>query len=67
MNLAAANLVDAVLFVDDAEPNIIGARAAGLHALLHTSPSWTRATLATLVPALPAITREAFARTPTHP
>jgi HAD superfamily hydrolase (TIGR01509 family) len=56
-----------VLFIDDAEPNIIGARAAGLHALLHTSPSCTRAALATLLPALPAITREAFARTPTHP
>jgi HAD superfamily hydrolase (TIGR01509 family) len=56
-----------VLFIDDAEPNIIGAWAAGLHALLHTSPSCTRAALATLLPALPAITREAFARTPTHP
>ena len=43
---------DRVLFVDDAEPNVIGARAAGLHALLHVDVSSTRAALAGTVPAL---------------
>jgi len=41
-----------VLFVDDAEPNIIGAQACGLRALHHTSPRCTRAALAALVPDL---------------
>lgn len=50
-----------VLFVDDAEPNIIAAQAAGLRALLHTSPRCTRAALAALVPALSPTPREAFA------
>ncbi len=50
-----------ILFVDDAEPNIIGAQAVGLRALLHTSPRCTRAALAALVPALSPTPREAFA------
>jgi len=49
-----------VLFVDDAEPNIIGAQAVGLRALLHTSPRCTRAALAALVPALSPTSREAL-------
>lgn len=43
-----------VLFVDDAEPNILGAQALGLRALQHTSPQCTRAALAALVPDLSA-------------
>jgi HAD superfamily hydrolase (TIGR01509 family) len=43
-----------VLFVDDAEPNILGARAVGLQGLLHTGATTTRAALAALVPDLPA-------------
>ncbi|GGO92374.1 hypothetical protein GCM10011584_28630 [Nocardioides phosphati] len=52
---------DRVLFVDDAEPNVLGARAAGLRALLHTDPAGTRAALAALVPALAPTSREAHA------
>lgn len=44
---------DRVLFVDDAEPNTLGAEAAGLQALLHTDAVTTRAALAALVPDLP--------------
>lgn len=40
------------LFVDDAEPNVAGARAVGLRALLHTDAAATRAALAVLVPDL---------------
>lgn len=43
---------DACVFIDDAEPNVVGARAAGLHAVLHTDPAATRAALTDLVPAL---------------
>lgn len=50
-----------VLFVDDAEPNIIGAQSVGLRALLHTSPRCTRAALAALVPALSPTPREVLA------
>jgi HAD superfamily hydrolase (TIGR01509 family) len=50
-----------VLFVDDAEPNIIGAQSVGLRALLHTSPRCTRAALAALVPALSPTSREVLA------
>jgi len=50
-----------VLFVDDAEPNTVGAQAVGLRALLHTSPRCTRAALAALVPALSPTPREALA------
>lgn len=49
-----------VLFVDDAEPNIIGAHTVGLRALLHTSPRCTRAALAAMVPALSPTPREAL-------
>jgi len=45
---------DRVLFVDDAEPNTLGAEAAGLQALLHTGAATTRAALAALVPDLPS-------------
>ncbi|MEV7175533.1 HAD family phosphatase [Kitasatospora sp. NPDC093679] len=40
------------LFVDDAEPNVLGARAVGMQALLHTDAGTTRAALADLVPGL---------------
>lgn len=38
------------VFVDDAEPNLEGARALGLHTVLHEDPDDTRARLAALVP-----------------
>ncbi|MGW0816590.1 HAD family hydrolase [Streptomyces viridiviolaceus] len=41
-----------VLFVDDAEPNVLGARAVGMQALLHTDAETTRATLVGLIPGL---------------
>jgi putative hydrolase of the HAD superfamily len=41
-----------VLFIDDAEPNVLGARSVGLQALLHTDHLSTRAALAELVPEL---------------
>ena len=41
------------VFVDDAEPNVLGARAVGLTAIHHTDPDATRAALAGLVPDLP--------------
>ncbi|GAA1966015.1 HAD-IA family hydrolase [Nocardioides panacihumi] len=40
------------VFVDDAEPNLVGARAVGLRTVLHTDPAGTRAALAPLVPGL---------------
>lgn len=40
------------VFVDDAQPNIHGARAVGIRGLLHTTPAATRAELAELIPAL---------------
>ncbi|MFT4287202.1 HAD family hydrolase [Nocardioides sp.] len=43
---------DRVLFVDDGEPNILGARRAGLRALLHTDPRSTTQALAAMVPGL---------------
>jgi epoxide hydrolase-like predicted phosphatase len=43
---------DRVLFIDDAEPNVLGARTVGLQALLHVDHSSTRAALAELVPDL---------------
>ncbi|MFF9217007.1 HAD family hydrolase [Streptomyces viridosporus] len=44
LGLAAAQVV----FVDDAEPNVVGARAVGMRAVLHTDPAATRAALAQL-------------------
>jgi epoxide hydrolase-like predicted phosphatase len=41
-----------VLFIDDAEPNVLGARKVGLQALLHIDHPSTRAALAELVPDL---------------
>jgi len=41
-----------VLFVDDAAPNVVGARAVGMPALLHTDPVATRAAIAQWVPGL---------------
>ena len=41
-----------VLFIDDAEPNILGARCVGLQAFLHTDAVTTRAALAALIPDL---------------
>jgi putative hydrolase of the HAD superfamily len=46
---------DAAVFVDDAEPNLVGARAVGLRTILHTDPATTRAELARLVPGLAGI------------
>ena len=43
---------DRVLFIDDAELNVLGARAVGLQALLHIDHPSTRAALAELVPDL---------------
>ncbi|MBL3667960.1 HAD family phosphatase [Streptomyces sp. M2CJ-2] len=48
LGLAAAQVV----LVDDAEPNVAGARAAGLRAVLHTDPATTRAALVRLLPQL---------------
>ena len=42
-----------VLFIDDAEPNVLGARAVGMRALLHVDAATTRAALGDLL-ALPA-------------
>jgi epoxide hydrolase-like predicted phosphatase len=42
-----------VLFVDDAEPNVLAARAVGMQALLHTDAAATRAAVAELAPDLP--------------
>lgn len=41
---------DRTVFVDDADPNIEGAKAVGLIGVHHTDPAVTRAALATLVP-----------------
>jgi HAD superfamily hydrolase (TIGR01509 family) len=41
-----------VFFVDDAEPNVLGARVAGMQGFLHTDPGTTRAALAALIPDL---------------
>ncbi|WP_406021702.1 HAD family phosphatase [Nocardioides sp. NBC_00850] len=43
---------DRVLFIDDADPNVLGARASGLRALLHVDHPSTRSSLAELVPEL---------------
>lgn len=43
---------DRVLFIDDAEPNVLGARSVGLHALLHVDARSTRSALAAPVPDL---------------
>lgn len=43
---------DRALFLDDAEPNVLGARAIGMQAHLHTDASSTRAVIAALVPDL---------------
>lgn len=40
------------VFVDDAEPNLLGAREVGLQTVLHADPESTRAALAALVPEL---------------
>jgi len=40
------------VFVDDAEPNVLGARALGMRGVLHTDAASTRAALAALIPAL---------------
>ena len=38
-----------VVFVDDAEPNLVGARAAGLRTVLHEDAGTTRAALGELL------------------
>jgi len=43
---------DRAVFIDDAEPNTLGAAALGLHTILHTSAEETRAALVDLIPAL---------------
>jgi len=50
-----------VLFIDDAEPNILGARRVGLQALLHADAVTTRAALAALIPDLDLSTTGASA------
>jgi putative hydrolase of the HAD superfamily len=45
---------EACVLVDDAEPNLEGARAVGWRGILHTDPADTRAQLARLVPGLAA-------------
>lgn len=40
------------VFIDDAEPNALGAAALGLHTVLHTSAEETRTALAALIPTL---------------
>ena len=45
---------DRVLFIDDAEPNVLGARTVGLQALLHIDHPSTRSALTELVPDLNA-------------
>lgn len=43
---------DRVLFIDDAEPNILGARRVGMQAFVHKDAITTRAALAPLIPDL---------------
>lgn len=43
---------DRVVFVDDAEPNVLGARAVGMHALQHADAASTRDALSSLIPQL---------------
>jgi len=50
-----------VLFIDDAEPNILGARCVGLQAFLHADAVTTRAALAALIPDLDLSTTGASA------
>lgn len=50
-----------VLFIDDAEPNILGARRVGLQAFLHADAVPTRAALAALIPDLDLSTTGASA------
>lgn len=56
-----------VLMLDDAEPNVEGARAAGLQALLHTDAASTRARLARLLPSLSPTSPARPARPTTNP
>ena len=48
--LGLADSAGRVVMVDDAEPNLVGARAVGLRTVLHTDAGTTRAELAALVP-----------------
>jgi len=43
---------DRVLFIDDAEPNVLGARRVGMQAFVHQDAITTRATLTPLIPDL---------------
>ncbi|MCE5289537.1 MAG: HAD family phosphatase [Nocardiaceae bacterium] len=43
---------ETIVFVDDAEPNLIGAQAVGLQTILHESAAQTRAALRAWLPAL---------------
>lgn len=43
---------NAAVFIDDAEPNVLGARAVGMHAIHHVSPDATRARLTDMIPDL---------------
>lgn len=59
-----------VLMLDDAEPNVEGARRAGLRALLHVDAATTRAHLSRLLPGLcsqPAGARRPVAQQPAAP
>jgi putative hydrolase of the HAD superfamily len=46
------------VFIDDAKPNVQGAAAVGMHAILHTDATSTRARLRELVPGLPETPEE---------
>jgi putative hydrolase of the HAD superfamily len=45
------------VFIDDAEPNTLGAAAVGMHTIVHTSADETRTRLVTLIPDLAVSTR----------
>jgi epoxide hydrolase-like predicted phosphatase len=47
------------VFVDDAEPNLVGARAVGLATVLHQDAATTRRSLAALVPELATLEESA--------
>ncbi|WP_225321090.1 HAD-IA family hydrolase [Streptomyces luteolifulvus] len=48
---------EAAVFLDDAEPNVAGARGVGMHAWLHIDPASTRDAMSRLVPGLRSVTQ----------
>jgi 3-oxoacyl-[acyl-carrier protein] reductase len=55
------------LFLDDAEPNLIGARKVGMQALLHIDAASTRSALAALIPELTPYTDRSHPMTTSVP